>query len=486
MINGKYRRLAIIAGPSGALLLVALLPATVSDGGGQVVALDPGTRIVMAITLWMAVWWITEAIPMAVTALLPIALLPVLGIVPFEVAAGAYAHPLIFLFFGGFLLSIAIQKWDLHRRFAASLLRRVGNDPKRLVGGFMVVTAFLSMWLSNTATTIMMLPVALSILGTNERASDFAKCLLLSVAYSASIGGMGTIIGTPPNLYVASYFNDVLGLEIGFLTWMLIGVPCVALLLPAAWFYLTRIQFSLPAAVAVDTGGIVGQGLVWRKLEHGGRVTLIVFAAVVCAWITRPWIAQLSIFGITPLAHLSDAGIALIGACSLFVIPVDLRQGRFVLDWPDTHDLPWGTLILFGGGLSLAAAINVTGADQVIGVWISHLPSLPPVVLVMIIVALVIVLTELTSNIATTATLVPVLAAAAPLLRVDTQMLIIMVALAASCAFMLPVATPPNAIVFGSGRISAADMAAAGVGMNVLGLIVIGLIGYGLIPLVVH
>ncbi len=478
--------MSILAGPLGAVMLYALLPVTFIDHGGEVVALERPVRVVIALACWMAIWWITEAVPMAVTALLPVTLFPVLGLTSFKVAAQAYAHPLIFLFLSGFLVSIALQKWGLHRRFAVSLLRRAGTEPTRLIGGFMLVTAFLSMWLSNTATTIMMLPIALSVVGKSEDDGDFAKCLLLGIAYSASIGGMATIIGTPPNLYVASYFNDVLGMEIGFLTWMAIGLPCVALLLPTAWIYLTRIHFSLPEEAVDATIVIEGRPLVWRELDRGGRATLMVFAAVVCGWITRPWIADLTVFGYTPLARLSDAGVALIGACALFVVPVDIGRRKFVLDWPDTHDLPWGTLILFGGGLSLAATINATGADQVIGHWVSRLPPLSPLLLATMIIGLVVLLTELTSNIATTATLVPVLAAAAPLLGLDREILIAMVALAASCAFMLPVATPPNAIVFGSGRIRAPEMAAAGAVMNLIALVVISLVGYAVIPLVLR
>jgi len=485
-VSPNFLKTSIIAGPLGALLLYTLLPTTYAQDGADVVALERSVRIVIALACWMAIWWITEAVPMAVTALLPVTLFPVFGLTSFKTAAQAYAHPLIFLFLSGFLVSIALQKWGLHRRFAVSILRRAGTEPARLVGGFMVVTAFLSMWLSNTATTIMMLPIALSVVGTSDDDGDFGKCLLLGIAYSASIGGMGTIIGTPPNLYVASYFNDVLGLEIGFLTWMAIGLPCVALLLPAAWFYLTRIHFSLADQAGDAKTVIAGRPLLWRELDRGGRATLIVFALVVCGWVTRPWITGLTIFGYAPLSHLSDAGVALIGACALFVVPVDVGRRKFVLDWPDTHELPWGTLILFGGGLSLAATINATGADQVIGLWVSRLPPVSPLLLATMIIGLVVLLTELTSNIATTATLVPVLAAAAPLLGLDREMLIAMVALAASCAFMLPVATPPNAIVFGSGRIRAPEMAAAGAAMNLFALIVISLVGYGLIPLVLH
>jgi len=468
------------------MLLYFALPSSFSNDGGRIVELDHGVRVVIAVAAWMAIWWITEAIPMSATALLPVTLFPILGISSLKAAAEPYAHPLIFLFFGGFLVSIALQKWGVHRRFAVSLLRRVGNDPARVVGGFMLVTAFLSMWLSNTATTIMMLPIALSVIGADDRDSDFSKCLLLSLAYSASIGGMATLIGTPPNLFVASYFNDVLGLEIGFVSWMAIGVPCVGLLLPSAWLYLTRVHFPLSTQAGWGTKAIDGPGLVWAELNHGGRSTLLVFGALVCGWVIRPLIGDLTIFGVAPFSRLTDAGIALLAACALFTIPVDLKQRKFVLDWPDTAELPWGTLILFGGGLSLAATINTTGADQVIGLWVSRMPPVSPILMITAIVGLVILLTELTSNIATTATLVPVLAAAAPVLHLDTEMVIAIVALAASCAFMLPVATPPNAIVFGSGYIRAPEMASAGVVMNLLGLLVISVVGYALLPLVLR
>jgi sodium-dependent dicarboxylate transporter 2/3/5 len=315
---------------------------------------------------------------------------------------------------------------------------------------------------------------------------EFATCLLLAVAYSASIGGMATLIGTPPNLYVASYFSEVRGIDVGFLQWMAFGLPCAALLLVCAWFYLTRLRYTLSTHGRSNEVILAGPGLAWQGLDRGSRITLGVFAAVVGAWILRPFVAELVIFGTTPLAHLSDAGIALLGACALFVIPVDFARKRFVLDWPDTHELPWGTLILFGGGLSLAAAINVTGTDKILGEWIAQMPPIAPFFIVVGIVGAVVLLTELTSNIATTATLVPVLAAAAPLLGIDPDMVIVMVALAASCAFMLPVATPPNAIVFGSGRVSAHAMARAGIVMNVLGLLTISGLGYVLIPLFIN
>jgi sodium-dependent dicarboxylate transporter 2/3/5 len=481
----NFRMLSIIAGPAGAIVLFFLTTTMFINASGDAVENAFALRATIAIMAWMAFWWISEAVPMAATALLPVTLFPLLGLIPFKAAAQAYAHPLIFLFFGGFLISIAVQKWGLHRRFAVSLLRRIGDDPARLIGGFMLATAFLSMWLSNTATTIMMLPIALSVVGTRTERDDMAKCLLLAIAYSASIGGMATLIGTPPNLYVASFLSDAVGREISFLNWMVIGVPCTAVLLPSAWYYLTKIHFSIPERELPDTAALDGPGISWIGLGVGARSTLVIFAVVVLGWVGRPWISEMHIFGGTPFQHLSDAGVVLMGALALFLIPVDIAQRKFVLEWSDTRDLPWGTLILFGGGLSLAATITATGTDRVFGLWVAQIPTVSALLLVFVVVALVIILTELTSNIATTATLVPVLAASAPVLGVDVEMIAMIVALAASCAFMLPVATPPNAIIFANGRLRAAEMAATGLAMNGLALLVITIVGYTLIPFII-
>lgn len=481
----NFTTIAVFAGPLGAAFTMLALPTTLGGNVGEPMALDPAVRVTIAVTVWMAVWWITEAIPMPVTALLPLTLFPILGINDFKVSASAYAHPLIFLFLGGFLVSIAVQKCGLHRRFAVSILHRVGNQPSHLVGGFMLVTAFLSMWLSNTATTVMMLPIALSIIAGRTENDDFSKCLLIGIAYSASVGGMATLIGTPPNLYIASFFSEVLKTEIGFLQWMMIGLPCTCLLLPSAWFYLTKVHFSLTAIATDKDDKLVGGGLIWGELNREARATLIIFAALVGSWILRPVLTEVEIFGVLVFSRINDASIALLAALALFVVPVGLSKHRSVLNWEDTRDLPWGTLLLFGGGLSLAATIKSSGTDQVIGIWMSGMPALPLVLVSGAIIAVIIVLTELTSNIATTATLVPIFAAAAPLLGLDPNVLVPMIALAASCAFMLPVATPPNAIVFGSGRIRAIEMARAGVVMNVLALLAISVVGYAIIPLVI-
>lgn len=476
------RTAALVAGPACAALVFVLLPQSFSGGSGDVVELGFSIRCVIALSSWMALWWISDVVPLPITALLPITLLPLFGVANFKQAAAPYAHPLIFLFFGGFLLSLAVQKWGLHKRFAISLLRRVGRDRSHLVGGFMLATALLSMWLSNTATTIMMLPIALSILTDDGPRDGFAPCLMLGIAYSASIGGMMTLIGTPPNIFIASYFADHFGFEIGFVQWMAIGVPCALVLLPLTWLYLTRVRYALDRSAPIVISRLDDGGPQWRDLDRGARATLIVFGCVVAAWVSRPLLGDVEVGGLKPFVHVSDAGIALLGAGALFVLPVELARKRFVLDWNDTKTIPWGTLILFGGGLSLAAAINATGVDHVFGQWVSRLPFISPLVLVVSIVALVILLTELTSNIATTASLVPVVAAAAPTLGLDSQVIVVLVALAASCAFMMPVATPPNAIVFGSGQISALDMARAGIVTNLLALIVIVGIAYALIP----
>jgi sodium-dependent dicarboxylate transporter 2/3/5 len=297
----NFTTISLLAGPIGAGVAILVLPPMLDNAGGVPVPIELGVRTTIAITVWMAIWWITEAIPMPVTALLPLILFPILGINDFKVSATAYAHPLIFLFLGGFLVSIAVQKWGLHRRFAVSILRRVGDRPSHLVGGFMFVTALLSMWLSNTATTVMMLPIALSIVAGRPKDDDFSKCLLIGIAYSASIGGMATLIGTPPNLYIASYFSEVLKTEIGFLQWMMIGLPCSLLLLPSAWFYLTKVHFSLPTESSTEQDKLVGDGLVWRDLDRGARTTLIIFAALVASWIMRPLLAEVEIFGFFPL-----------------------------------------------------------------------------------------------------------------------------------------------------------------------------------------
>jgi sodium-dependent dicarboxylate transporter 2/3/5 len=474
---------SLVAAPLLALGLYLLLPEAYEDRQGQIVPLSHAARATVAVASWMAFWWITEAIPVYATALLPLALLPILGAGSIRQVAAPYGHELIFLFMGGFVIALAMQRWELDRRIALVALRWFGTEPRSVVGGCMLVTAALSMWVSNTATAVMMLPIAVSLIDRlrgadietmDARGRNFAVCLLLGIAYAASIGGIGTLIGTPPNLFLASYIETQLALQISFVRWMGIGVPLVAVFLPLAWLLLTRVLYPLPASrprahseSAEDAHLRVG------PVTRGERATLVVFSLTAGLWIFRPLLTQVAWGDARPLAGLSDAGIAILAALSLFVIPVDLRRRVFVMDWETAVRLPWGLLILFGGGLSLAAAIQANGVGEFLGSQVAGLAGLPSVILVLSVAALMIFLTELTSNTATTATLVPILGALAPALQVDPFLLIVPAAIAASCAFMLPVATPPNAVVFGSGLVSIPQMCRAGLWLNLLGIVLI-------------
>ena len=434
---------------------------------------------VAAVAVLMAVWWVTEALPVPATALVPLAAFPLTGVMPMTDAAAPYAHPLIFLFLGGFLIALAMERWNLHRRIALSVLTRVGTRPAALVGGFMVGAAGLSMWVSNTATTVMMLPIALSVIGllrgedvgdmSADEDRNFALTLLLGIAYGASIGGLGTLIGTPPNALLAAYLDKTYGIAVGFGQWMLVGIPLVVVMLPAAWIVLTR--FAYPVArrpIAGAQSVIAGELKALGRLSREEACVAAVFAATALLWMLRPVLND-ALPGLT----LSDPMIALVGALFLFVIPADLRQGVFLLDWEMAKRLPWGVLILFGGGLSLASAIDGSG----LAAWISEALAAgsgwPLVVLVATVAAVVLLLTEITSNTATASVFLPLAGSLAVSIAVDPFVLLVPVALAASCAFMMPVATPPNAIIFGSGYITIPEMARAGLALNVLAVVAI-------------
>ncbi|MHC4099740.1 MAG: SLC13 family permease [Planctomycetota bacterium] len=465
-----------------------LLPEQYRDvASDQIVAFSREGRVTLAVMAWMAVWWLTEAIDISATALLPIPLLPLLGAASVGEATAPYAHPLIFLFLGGFLVALSMQRWGLDRRIALITLRLVGDRPTNMVAGFMLATAVLSMFVSNTATTAMMLPIALSVIvllgrGTGESdapgSSNFALCMMLGIAYAASIGGIGTKIGTPPNGFVLGFVEDNYGHEIDFATWLTVGLPLVVVFLPITWLLLTRFVYPVPparieGARALVHGAYEGLGAV----KPGEWVTLIVFAATALAWITRPILARW-------VPGLNDSVIVMVAAVLLFMIPVSARRREFTMNWQTAQKAPWGILILFGGGLSLAAAVRRNGVAELIGNQVSALGDVPPIVLVLAVTALVIFLTELTSNTATTATLVPILAALAPGLGVHPYLLIFPAAIAASCAFMMPVATPPNAIVFGSGYMTIPQMCKAGLWLNLIGIgLITALAGWVIMPL---
>lgn len=455
--GAHWRRIGLIGGLSAAALVLVLEP---PDG------LSPQAWRVVAVAALMACWWLSEAIPLAATALLPLLLFPPLGIADFPATAAPYAHPLIFLFFGGFVIGIAMQRWNLHRRIALAIVWRVGTGQRGLVGGMMLASALISMWISNTATTLMMLPVAVSLLAVLARDDDepLAAALLLGIAYAASIGGTATLIGTAPNAFFAGYMQQSHGLEIGFARWMLVGVPSAALLLVVAWWLLTRLAFRLAPA---GQGTAPTRDALRPELQALGRMrreewaVAAVFAVVALAWITRPLLLAR-----WPQLGLTDAGIALAGALALFLWPADWRRARGLVDWEDLISVPWGVLILFGGGLALAAGIADTGLAAWLGESLRAFSTWPALLLASAVVALMVVLTELTSNTATTTTFLPIVAALAVAAGLAPVQLAAPAAVAASCAFMLPVATPPNAIVFGSQRLRLQQMLRAGVWLN--------------------
>lgn len=494
------RWFGLLGGPVVALAVFLLLSAftgdvRVDEAGAYAGGLSEAGRVTAAVGVWMAVWWLTEAIPIPATALLPIALFPMLGVTDGVGAATAgYANPIIYLFLGGFVLGLAMEKWGLHKRIALITIGIVGTSPARLIGGFMIATAMMSMFVSNTATVVMMLPIAMSVVGLvsgavgeaegegeRRRVGSFAVCLLLGVAYAASIGGVGTLIGTPPNTILAGFLRDQYGVDLGFAQWMKVGIPIVVVLLPLTWVYLTR--FAFPLRLARVPGG---RGFIRDELRGLGPMSrgewnvFVVFCLTAGLWVFRPQLAALG----GPLAGLSDTGIAIAAALVLFVLPVPARDGGggvFTMDWQTAERLPWGILILFGGGLALASAVDTNGVDEFIGLAFAGLTWAPTVLVIGAVAATVIFLTELTSNTAVTAALMPVLASAAGELGIAPDTLLVPAAIAASCAFMLPVATPPNAIVFSSGQVSIAQMAKAGLWLNVIGSVLITVFAWGLV-----
>lgn len=434
----------------------------------------------------MISWWVTETVPIPVTALLPLICFPLLGILGMEAAAAPYANPVVFLFLGGFLLARAVEKWGLHRRVALHVVGKAGTEPARLVGGFMLASALLSMWISNTATAIMMLPIGVSIIGLMEaaeqgaprRSSSFGLALMLGIAYGASIGGVGTLIGTPPNALLAGFMLENYGFRVGFLDWMMIGLPVVAICLPLTWLVLTRWVFSvdriaIPGAEAIIAGEVSRLGAPSR----GERMVAGVFVLTAMAWIFRPVLERW-------LPGLTDTGIAIAAAVLLFVLPVHPSRGEYLLDWKTAEGLPWGVLLLSGGGLSLAAAVASTGLAAWTGEGLAQLADLPILVLMLAVTVVLVFLTEIMSNTAALAAFLPVIAALSLGLGAHPMLLAVPAAIGASCAFMMPMATPPNAIVFGSGRVTIPQMARAGFVLNLLVIALIPVLTWVLLILV--
>jgi sodium-dependent dicarboxylate transporter 2/3/5 len=445
--------------------------------------------LVAAVGLWMAVWWSTEAVPVAATAFIPLILFPVLQVTPVKTVAQSYAHPTIFLFLGAFILALAVEKWSLHRRIALTVLSRTGTDGRKLILGFMIAASLLSMWMTNTSTAMMLLPIAASVAamvaekasGTSaESKRTFQVALLLSLAYATTIGGMATIIGTPPNVLLAGFIEETYGLQIAFLDWMLIGLPLALVLLPLGWVVLTRIAFTVDIAESKEAGDVIADMRRQLGVMHASeRRVGILFLVVVFCWMTRSWLNDFSSF-----EGVSDAGIVMAAALLLFVIPAGDGSGQRLMVWEDVSRLPWGVLILFGGGLALAAQVSGSGLAVWLGESLLPVASLGTLVLIVAAAGLVVFLTELTSNLATAATFLPVIAAIAAQSGIEPLVLCVPVTLAASCAFMLPVATPPNAIVFSSGVLTIPEMVRAGFLMNLIALIALTILATVAVPLV--
>lgn len=437
-------------------------------------------RATAAIAVLMAAWWMTEAIPLAATALLPLLLFPALGVSTIKETAPPYADPIIFLFMGGFFLALALQRWNLHRRIALATVLLVGTKPKQLIAGFMIATGFLSMWVSNTATAVMMLPIGISVLTLvanldkdKKAPKNFSIALMLGIAYSASIGSLGTIIGTPPNALMVGYMAETHDVNIGFGEWMLVGVPLAVVFMGVAWYLLTCVIFK-PEITEIPGGKemIQREYKLLGRMSMGEKQVLAIFVLAAASWITVPLL--------WPDSNFADAVIAMGVAVLLFVVPANIKKGVPLLDWSTAKELPWDILILFGGGLALSSRFTATGLSEWIGTKVAGLEALPLVLIVLAIAALVLGLTELTSNTATAATFLPLIGGVALGLGVDPMLLVIPVAIAATCAFMLPVATPPNAIAFSSGHVEIVHMVKAGVWLNLIALVLTTLVTFTL------
>jgi solute carrier family 13 (sodium-dependent dicarboxylate transporter), member 2/3/5 len=463
----RARRIGRWLGPVLALLVVMLPP---PEG------LSREAWITVAAAILMAIWWLTEAVPMAATALVPIVVFPLAGVTTLKEATQPFAQPIIFLLLGGFIIALGIERWGLHRRMALAILAVVGTSQSRLVLGFILATAFLSMWISNSAATMMMLPIALSVASViNQR--SFTVAVLLGVAYAASIGGMATLIGTPPNAMAAGYLRQNMNMEVGFLDWMRVGLPVTLALVPITWLILTRGVVRLSGQnTALAATVIANERASLGRMGPAELRTMLLCLAVALAWSLRTVLQTLP-----GLAELSDEAIAIGFAVLMFLIPAgEGKPDQRLLDWSDTLSINWGVILLFGGGLSLAAAIDSTGLALWLGGKLAGLTDLPQFGLSFTLALMMTLLSEIASNTALAAAMLPVLGATAQATGVDPLGLLIPATLAASCGFMLPVATGPNAIVFGTGRLRTIDMVRAGLALDLAGALVIATVATAL------
>ncbi len=518
MLNGRSRHqvIGLFLGPAiASVMMIAGVPDSLVDFMGSLdssdIAAVENSRLANAFandtwdpqaaadTAWrtaaigvlMAIWWATEAVPIAVTALLPLVVFPLFSVANIQDTSAPYANKVIYLFLGGFIVAFAIQRWNLHRRIALNVLQIAGGNGKSLVGGFMLASALISMWVMNTSTTMMLLPIAVSIitvihktvtsLDQNQR-EHFQYSLLLGVAYGATISGIATLVGTAPNAILAGFMSDNYGTQIDFARWMIVGLPLSAVMLPLAWLALTRwvfhVDFKTSSAARAELRDMRDE---LGSMSVPEKRVAIVFLSMAMLWITRPLLARVT--GIDALDDSgADSSIAMAGAIALFLIPSGDKQDPLLLRWRYAERLPWSVIILFGGGLTLASAVYNTGLALWIGNSLEAVGTLPVAVVVVIAVTMIIFLTELTSNIATTTTFLPVVASIAVGAGFDPIVLTVPITLAASCAFMLPVATPPNAIVFGSGLLTIPKMVRAGLVLNLIGIVFVSIVAVYVAP----
>uniref|UniRef100_UPI00404A411A SLC13 family permease n=1 Tax=Fulvivirga sp. TaxID=1931237 RepID=UPI00404A411A len=441
---------------------------------------------VIALAIWMIVWWVTEAVPIPVAALLPIIILPLTGVFTVSQATAPYASPIIFLFMGGFLIALGLEKHGLHLRLALSLLKITGSSGNGIILGFMIASSLLSMWISNTATAVMMLPIASSVVGLLSSKQglnkNFALALMLSIAYSANIGGTMTLIGTPPNVVMAGYLNQLLNFQMGFAEWLMIGIPTGLLLLTVTYYLLTRVLFANNIKHVEGSTELINSEL--KKLGEISReekLVITVFLITAFGWILKPQINEL--IG-KPL--LTDHITAMIGGVLMFSMPVNLKDQNFLMRWDDTSKLPWGILLLFGGGMALANALAEVGIIEMIGEFVSSITQVQPLVFILVITLIVLLMTEVMSNVALVTILIPVIIGVANGININPILLIIPATLSSSCAFMMPISTPPNAIVFSSGHISMKDMMKAGIWLNLIAVLVIALLSYWIVPFIIQ
>ena len=487
-LSNKTKLIPLILGPLLALAFYFILPETYTTPAGETAQFSHAGRACASVVLWMGIWWFTEAVPIAVTALLPIVIFPLFGITTPAEALKNYANSTIYLFMGGFLIAAGIARWGLDRRIALLTIRIVGTRPQQIILGVMLATAFLSAWVSNTATAAMMLPIAIAIMGVVRRKSkldapdvrehNFNVCLLLSIAYGASLGGMITLIGTPPNGIFVRFVEQTYNEQVSFLEWLKISLPVGIGLLAATYIIMTKFLFRRQIdAIEGGRQWVSAELASLGKLSRGEKIVLTVFVCAALLWVFGPFLRALEIGGMKPLKPMSDAVIAMGAGIILFIIPVDYKKGIHALDWSSASEaISWDVLLLFGGGLSMAAAIQSTGAAQVVGSAAMGLSGLPDWGITTGVTAIAVMASEFTSNTALAATMMPLVAAISESLKINPETLLLCTTFGASCAFMMPVGTPPNAMVFGTGKIRIGEMIRAGIWLNIVAIILIPLL----------